>query len=342
VERSVRVLIVDDFAPFRHFVCSKLEGLPGLQLIGEAEDGLEAVRKAQELRPDLILLDIGLPGLNGIQAARQILKLSPPPRILFVSENRSKDIAQEALRSGAGGYVVKSDAANELLPAVESVLQDMPFVSASLVGRVFVNPAETRAADCPDRNADVPQVCKQNGGAKRQHEVGFYSDDCSLLEDAAQFIGTSLKAGDSVIVAATELHRESILPRLQASDLDIGSAIEKGRYVALDAAEALSMFMLDNKLDPARFLSAFGNLIQTSARAADPEHSRVAIIGECADLLIAQGNGEAALQAEKLVNQMLKSCDANIFCWYSLDPPMDDNLYEQICAEHTFVRRPRA
>jgi DNA-binding NarL/FixJ family response regulator len=122
-KRTIRVLLVDDYAPFRHFVHSALQKLAELQVIGEVSDGGEAVQKAQELRPDLILLDIGLPTVNGIEAARQIQKLSPRSKILFVSENRSWDRAKVALRSGAGGYVVKSDAASDLLPAVESVLQ---------------------------------------------------------------------------------------------------------------------------------------------------------------------------------------------------------------------------
>ena len=107
---------------------------PKLQVIGEVSDGLEAVQKAEELQPDLILLDIGLPTLNGIEAARQIRKVSPGSKILFVSENRSVDIAEEALSTGAGGYVVKSDAAGELLPAVKAVLEGKRFVSASLAG----------------------------------------------------------------------------------------------------------------------------------------------------------------------------------------------------------------
>jgi DNA-binding NarL/FixJ family response regulator len=166
LDRSVRVLIVEDYAPFRHFLCSRLEDLPGLQLIGEVADGLEAVRIAQELGPDLILLDVGLPGINGIQAARQMRQLSPAPKILFVSEHRTKEIAQEALRSGADGYVLKSDAANELLPAVESVLQGKLFVSTSLAGRVLGKALETRNAHGT-----------QNQGLVRQHEVGFCSDD---------------------------------------------------------------------------------------------------------------------------------------------------------------------
>lgn len=99
-----------------------LQKQPGLEIVGRVSDGLESVHQAQQLQPDLILLDIGLPKLNGIQAARRIRDVSPTSKILFVSENRSVDVAQEALRTGAGGYLVKSDASSELLTAVEAVL----------------------------------------------------------------------------------------------------------------------------------------------------------------------------------------------------------------------------
>ena len=129
-----RILSVDDFEPWRRFVCSALQKQRELQMIGEASDGLEAVQKAQELRPDLILLDIGLPTLNGIEAARRIHQVAPGSKILFVSEIRFPEIAEEALSTGACGYVVKSDAARDLLPAVKAVLEDKRFVSASLAG----------------------------------------------------------------------------------------------------------------------------------------------------------------------------------------------------------------
>jgi DNA-binding NarL/FixJ family response regulator len=120
---ATRVLVVDDYEPWRRFVLKTLQKQPELQIVGEVTDGFEAVQKAEQLQPDLILLDIGLPTLNGIEAARRIRELSPKSKILFLSENRSWDIAEEALRTGAGGYVVKSDAVGELLPAVEAVLK---------------------------------------------------------------------------------------------------------------------------------------------------------------------------------------------------------------------------
>ena len=138
---SVRVIVVEDHEKWRHFFSAALQKQPEVQVIGEVSDGLEAVKKAQELQPDLILLDIGLPTLNGIEAARRIREVSPTSKILFVSENRSPDIAEEALGTGAGGYVVKSDASSELLPAIKAVLEGKRFISASLAGHFLVTTA---------------------------------------------------------------------------------------------------------------------------------------------------------------------------------------------------------
>ena len=126
----VRVLLVEDFEPFRRFIWTTLQKTE-LQIIAEVSDGLEAVRKAQELQPDLILLDIGLPGLNGIEAARRIRTLSPQSNILFVSQESSADVIEEAMNSGAMGYVVKGQAASDLLAAVEVVRQGGKFVSGN-------------------------------------------------------------------------------------------------------------------------------------------------------------------------------------------------------------------
>lgn len=126
----MRVLVVEDFLPFRQFVCSRLGTKPELQVVGEASDGLEAVQKAEELKPDLILLDIGLPSLNGIDAARQIRKLSPESKIIFLSQESSADVIQEALSLGASAYVLKTRAASDLLAAVDSVLRGKGFVSS--------------------------------------------------------------------------------------------------------------------------------------------------------------------------------------------------------------------
>ncbi len=127
----VRILIVEDFPQFRQFICSTLGERNDLQIIGEAADGLEAVQKAIEMKPDLILMDIGLPSLNGLEAARRILEFVPESKIIFLSQESSTDVIKEALSLGAWGYVVKAKAGGELLAAVDAVVLGKRFLSST-------------------------------------------------------------------------------------------------------------------------------------------------------------------------------------------------------------------
>ena len=309
--------------------------MPEIQVIGEASDGLEAVQKAQELHPDLILLDIGLPILNGIAAARQILQYAPNTKILFVSEQRSFEIVEEALGTGARGYVAKSRAATELSPAVEAVLQGKRFVSWNLTDSPF--------GTAPDRGRDKATLTPlSHGETARHHEVGFYSDDRRLLEDVTQFIGAALRTGNAAVVVATESHRNAFLARLQGQAADIRTAIEQDRYIALDASDALSTFMIDGMVDRGRFMETFGNLIASATKAVIGDHPRVAFYGEGTHLLWAQGNVHAAIQDEKLCNELTQIYNVDILCGYSVENVqggigMDTDFFQQVCAQHSAV-----
>jgi DNA-binding NarL/FixJ family response regulator len=133
VTNGARILLVEDFEPALRYEASLLQENPEWQIIGEATDGLEAVLKAEELRPDLILLDIGLPKLNGIEAARQIRRIIPESRLIFVSQESSSNVVAEALNIGARGYVLKMRAGSDLLAAVQAVLEGGQFVSRGLI-----------------------------------------------------------------------------------------------------------------------------------------------------------------------------------------------------------------
>jgi DNA-binding NarL/FixJ family response regulator len=132
VNPLTRIVLVDDFEPWRTYVRSVVDDHPRFEIVAEASDGMEAVRRVQELQPDLVLLDIGLPSIDGIAAARLMRGVAPDAKILFLTQNRHSDIAEAALDAGGHGYVVKSDCGHDLLIAMATVLQGEKFVSRAL------------------------------------------------------------------------------------------------------------------------------------------------------------------------------------------------------------------
>lgn len=129
---KVNILIVEDYEEWRRQIGLLLKGRPELQVVGEAADGLEALQRAEQLKPTLVLLDIGLPKLNGIEVARRIRELLPNTKIIFLSQDCSLDAVRAALSAGATGYVYKAHAGSELLAAVEAVLRGERYLSGRL------------------------------------------------------------------------------------------------------------------------------------------------------------------------------------------------------------------
>jgi DNA-binding NarL/FixJ family response regulator len=129
---SVRILVVDDFEAWRRGICSLLQTRPELRVIADVADGLEAVQKAKELKPDLILLDIHLPNLDGIEVANRIRQVAPGSKIIFLTQNCNKEMVKAALSTGAQGYVLKTDAKRELFTAMAEVLSGDDFVSSGI------------------------------------------------------------------------------------------------------------------------------------------------------------------------------------------------------------------
>jgi DNA-binding NarL/FixJ family response regulator len=335
---SIRVLVVDDYEPFRRFICSTLGKRPELQIIGDVSDGLEAVQKAHQLQPDLIVLDIGLPSLNGIEAARRMRKLCPESKIMFVSQESSADVVQEALGLGALGYVVKVHAGSELLAAVGAVLENRQFIGSGLSGHYFTPASDSKTLNRP--NEPLPSLALGRTEITRSHEVEFYSDDAAFVVGFTRFIEAALEAGNAVIVVATDSHRKSLLQRLQEHGVDIVAAVEQGRYVSLDVADTLSTFMVNDLPDPARFFRAAGNLVAVAAKASRRERPRVAACGECAPTLWEQGKADAAVEVEHLWDEIAKSCNVDILCGYVLNSfqrEQESHIYERICAEHSAV-----
>jgi DNA-binding NarL/FixJ family response regulator len=340
--RSCKILLVEDFDPFRQFVVLSLRQRPEFQLIYEASDGLEAVQRAEELQPDLILLDIGLPRLNGIEAGRRIRKVSPNSKILFVSQELSADVVQEALHLGAQGYLLKSDAGGELLPAVNAVLQGRHYLSRRLRPNVISKTHNEFRADSL-RSKEHPPLRPQNGNSVRVHKAAFYPDDASLMDDFTRFVEFALKMENPVIVIATESHRSNLRQRLQARGRDMATAIQEGTYISMDVDEVLSEVMVNDWPDATRFLKLASDLIMEAAKTAKGRHFRVAACGECARSLIAQGKPEAAIQLEHLWDRISRSHYVDTLCGYLLqDFRTAENrpIFEKICVAHSAAYTP--
>ena len=252
----IRILLVDDYAPWRRLVRSTLGVQDKLKIIGEVGDGMEAVVQAQELQPDLILLDIGLPTLSGIEVARQIREVSPASKIVFLTQNRSMDIAKEALTTGASGYVVKSDGASELLNGIRMVLEGKRFVSASLAAKNLTDHKEEQVR----YHRNVEPLPEADGKATHRHKVNFFRNDSAFVDGFAAFIGATLRSGSPVVVLATESHRASIVRKLSQEGLDVGGAIEGKILTTLDVADSLPKFRLAEHLTQEAVNSAQGNL----------------------------------------------------------------------------------
>ena len=306
------ILVVEDSEPFRQFICSELQKRVEFR-VTEASDGLAAVRKTEEQQPDLILLDIGLPNLDGLEVARRVRKLPAPPRILFITQESSPEVVRECLKLGALGYVHKPRAGSDLLPAVDAVLGGKRFVSSTL------------------EFSESTEACR--------HEVVFCSGDGILLDALASFIANVLNAGDAAIVLVTQSHRDSLLQRLNTRGVNVAVAMQRGTLVLWDVRDELSTFMVDDWPDAVRLSTALEGLIRSVPKGSAGERRRVVTCGECAPTLWTDGKVEAAIHVEHLWNEVTRGYGVDTLCVYpSFAGPEDDHSFKLLCAEHTAVR----
>ena len=273
--------------------------------IAEASDGLVAVQQAEELQPDLILLDIGLPGLNGIEVARRVRRLAPAAKILYVSQESSPAVVRETLLLGAQGYVHKLRAAKDLLAAVETVLEGKRFVSRGLEF---------------SEDAEAP--------APHRHEILFCSDDAAIVAALGRFIAAALNSGNAAIVLVSESHRNDLLDGLRLQGVDVDAAIRHGTYISLDAAVAP---------DQVRFLEAVRALSEAAPKAGK-NRPRVAVCGERAGRLWAEGKADEAIQLEQFCDSLAKTYEVDILCVYPSPQGQEEHpSLNTIRAEHSAV-----
>lgn len=336
----VRVLVVDDYASWRRHLCSVLGTQPKFQVIAEVMDGEQAVQQAQELRPDLILLDIGLSSLNGIEAARRIRKLSPHSKILFISQEMSADIVQAALGTGAAGYIVKMDAMSELSIALEAILRGEKYVSTRLRDRISTKVSAAGAHQNVSIGTFLTAGSSLRSAREPGHVVNFYTDDAILLDGLSSLIGDSLAAGESAVAVMTTLHRIGLEQRLVAQRIDINEAIKNGRLAIYDADQALSLFMDAFGPSRERFHLQFGSIVRMAQAAAVAKTGPVVVFGEMVAVLWARKQYDAAIQLEALWNELALTCSFYLCCAYPIsgfEETLPGESFAAICAQHSDV-----
>jgi CheY-like chemotaxis protein len=275
-----KILVVEDYEPLRRLVCSLL--LDHFQVVGEASDGLEAVQSAERLQPDVIVLDLSLPKLNGLEAARQLRKVVPEAKIIFLTDETSLEVAREAFNIGAAGYIHKLQTYNELIPAIERVLRRKQAVAQHPLSR---------------------------------HEMILYSDDHGLLESLSEFVRDAMKSGRPALVIATPSLLDGILQTLTTEGFDVTAALGAKTLIAVNVHEVLSSIIVDGSLDP--ILAQKGAAARLDELATVANGKRIAACGIVAPTLWAQGKKDEAVLLEALWDELLKEYEIDSLCAYS-------------------------
>jgi DNA-binding NarL/FixJ family response regulator len=308
------VLVVEDHDPFRRVLCELLRERADVLIVGEAADGVEAVRQAEALRPDVVMLDIALPTMNGVDAAARIRATVPDAKVMFVTNESSLEVVEQAFKIGAHGYVYKPRTRRDVLPVFDAIIRGGGFVSGGL-----------------------ERVARGDSLASHRHDLLFCSSDTVLVDGFSRFIAGVLSEGNVVIALVTEAHDISLRRRLQASR-DLASAIGERRYIPVKINELLAKVMVDGWPDPTRFLDATEELVIEAARRATGKPPRVAAVGECSPTVWEQGYLDAAIQLEHLWDEMAKSRQMDVLCAYSLTAREKKvQAVRTLCAEHTAV-----
>jgi DNA-binding NarL/FixJ family response regulator len=307
----IRVGVVDDHRRWRREIVALLRDCDGVQIVGEADDGSDAISLARTTTPDLLLLDVELPTINGIEAARRILAERPAAHVLFMSAHRSPEVVETALLTGARGYLLKPYVSQELPVAIQLVASGSRFVSAAIGGRPLTR----------DGCARAPHV----------HSAVFF----------ARFVADALCDGRAVIGCLSSSERSQALRARIAAlapGLDLDLLIDSGRYTCVSVADLLAGLLVDGRIDDSRFYDqAIPMLLRAAQAASSADGTRgISGFGDTTRELWRAGQIEAAIRLEQLWDEMSRTFNLDLLCGYPL--VADDArtaAFDALCAAHS-------
>jgi CheY-like chemotaxis protein len=314
------VLIVDDYAPWRRSIRILLRKSEQYHVIADAADGVEAVQNALELRPHIVLMDLSLPKMSGLDATKRILAHCPEVRIVFVSEHGTADVIDAAMAAGAAGYIIKSHAARELLPALDAIVAQ---------SQIDLAPNSLRV---------------EPGGREEpvsRHEIGFYDDEEAMVDDYARMAATALSNGHTFAIVAGTSRWEQLRHRLEMRGTDVARAKATGRYHEFAAKDILESLVVDGEIDVQRFWNTAAAFRNQVTRAQQGESSRIVLCGECSPRLLVAGNVDAAVQLERLWDRFSRLYSIDTLCGYlitGLDYEETNLVIARLRHAHSAVR----
>jgi CheY-like chemotaxis protein len=261
------------------------------------------------------MLDIGLPRLSGIEVAGRLRAKVPDAKLMFVTNESSLEVVEQAFRRGAHGYVYKPRVQRDILPVLDAIIRGGRFVSGGL-----------------------ERVAQGDSLASHRHDVVFCSSDAVLIGAFSRFIDGELREGNAVVAVVTAAHERRLQSSLEASHVDVALAIRQQRYLPVNVNELLAKATVNGCPDPLRYLDAAGDLLTEVTRRATDNHARVAACGEGTSIFWSQGHVEAAIQIECLLDEIAMSRQMDILCAYPL-AARDESVptVRRLCAEHTAV-----
>ncbi|HEX3738089.1 MAG TPA: response regulator [Terriglobales bacterium] len=322
---SVEILIADDREPFRRMVRSLVESQPDYHICGEAGDGVEAIERVRQLRPDIVLMDINMPRMNGLEATRVIRSEAPECNVIIVTQNDVTVAREQARSANAKGFVTKSDLARDLLPTIEKFRSAKPEAHEANIahkaessnGRVAVENNSSLHQTKSAADHAEPWCGLLNSAAARDHIVQLYQDQQFLNRAVCRFAAAAITNGEGVILVPTVAHWDAFRPRLEREGVDVKAAEKRGQLTVVDADNLLPTFMRDGMPDSPVFLGLAQNVI--SHARGNGRYPKVRWWGEMVNLLWERGDVAASMQLEDQFDQLAHEQDIAIFCSFLMD-----------------------
>jgi len=314
----VEVLIADDHDGFRRAMRSVIEAEGAYRVCGEARDGVDAVDKVRRLRPDIVLMDINMPRMDGLQATEIIRREMSDCNVIIVTQNETTIAREQARIVDADGFVTKADVARDLLPTMGRVVMENKGRLDPRKGDRHVDRDRDPAGDHDSAASESEPWCSLLGSAApSDHIVQLYQDQQFLNRAVCRFAAAAITNGEGVILVPTVAHWDAFRPRLESEGVDVKAAEKRGQLTVVDADNLLPTFMRDGMPDSPVFLGLAKNVI--SEARGDGRYPKVRWWGEMVNILWERGDVAASMQLEDHFDQLAHEQDIAIFCSFLMD-----------------------